>query len=194
MPNSGKSGAIKVAEKLMRRSKLEYKIIPEAAGYCKIKDKLSPMFNDWTFSQTLSLLTEAFNSNHNLVICERGIFDALCWARFHYDNGQLSQEEYDKSSSYFSLSRFSEKIALLITFRCNVETTISRENTHGIVGAEGTIINNKTLAILKTSIDETYRKYSHCFKQSIIIDSDELTQQEISSRFINEILIYLNDL
>ena len=189
-PNSGKTSTTQTIEKLLKRSdsRLKVKIIGEAANRCKIKDKLSPDFNQWTASETIKLLTEVVYNDYDLVICERGIFDALCWIQFHFNDGRISKREFDAMSSYFSLQTYVDKIGILIVMKCGVDTSISRENMHGIVDTKGTIVNEEVLMKLNSAIEQTYLKYKNFFADSLILDTTDLTPTCINKEFLDILL------
>ena len=188
-PNSGKTTTIESLEKLLKRSiPLKIKVLDESASRCKIKDKLSPDFNRWTISETIRMLTEMTCRNYDLVICERGIFDALCWAQFHFNNGKITQEEFNTMSKYFCLPSLLDKIRVLILMKCKAETSILRENVHGIVDTKGTIVNEEVLSSLNLAIEQTYEKYKEIFIESEVLDTTNLSPNDINEKFLDILL------
>jgi|GEM_PF-5230487 len=186
-PNSGKTPAIKVVEKFIRRNKVKYKYIREAAIDCKINNKLSEYYNLWTLTRSLELLIDVFNNDYYLVICERGIFDALCWMEFHKKYHNISEEEYKKISDLLLLKKFTDKIAHIAVFKCDVKTSIIRECPHGIKIPHGTIVNNRVLPLINESIESIINRHKEEFKNIAIIETSDLCQDKINCEFAQTI-------
>ena len=112
-PNSGKSSVIKSIEKMMIRSNICHSVIQESALKCKIQDKLSEDFNIWTACETICSLVHSLNHHKDVIILERGIFDALCWCEFHFRRNNLNCAEKNIFNSVLTMDRFTKPISIL---------------------------------------------------------------------------------
>ncbi len=186
-PNSGKTSVINMLRNNLRRCHIPHSVIYESANKCKINDKLSENFNIWTTCNTICSLIEKTESNKDVIICERGIFDALFWCNFHYSRNNLDDNEKKIFENVLSLGRFTDLISILFIFKCSAEASIRREGlllTH----TEGRIVNKSVINQLNSSIDITRQNYGSVFKKTIEIDTSELEQLELQYSFIEKLV------
>lgn len=193
-PNSGKTTAIQTFEKILKRSNIKYKIIYEVAGRCKIKDKLSPDFNIWTMTETVKKLLEIFNSNYDIVICERGLLDTICWCDLFLREEKISQNEYDAIVNFILLNRFTKNICYSYIMKCSVEASLKRENLDDLLDVKGSIVNEAVLNKYNNSLENVCEKYACCFKKIEEIDTSYITQTDINKLFANSMLNSLIDM
>ncbi len=190
-PNAGKTSAIQTFEKVLKRNEVNYKIIYEAASKCKIKNKLSIDFNIWTLSETIKQLLEACSGNYNIVICERGILDAMCWFDLYYHDKQINKEEYRKLLDYALLNHFINRINFCYNMKCSIETSLERENLSSLLDVSGTIINKEVLSKYNVSLENITQQYGNYFDKLVCLDTSLLSQTEINHQFISTILEYI---
>lgn len=193
-PNAGKTSAIQTFEKILKRNGVKHKIIYEAASRCKIKNKLSPDFNLWTLSETIKQLLEVYSGNYDIVICERGLLDTICWCELYYQDNIISKDEHQKLLDYILLNRFISHIGCCYIMECSVEASLERENLSGLLDVTGTIVNEVVLSKYNTSLERAKQLYSKYFKMLMTLDTSILSQSEINKSFISSILGYIETL
>lgn len=184
-PNSGKTTAIQTLEKILKRINAKYIIIYEVANKCEIEDKVSPDFNIWTMSETIKLLIEAFNNDYDIIICERGILDTICWCNMFFNQEKLSEEEYKCITDFVLLKRFSATFVCSCVMKCDVKTSIKRENLDELLELKGSIVNENVLEQYNFSLEKVCKEYAQHFKKIDIIDTSEMDQTEINKSFVN---------
>lgn len=193
-PNAGKTSAIQTFEKILKRNGVKHKIIYEAASRCKIKNKLSPEFNLWTLSETIKQLLEAYSGNYDIVICERGLLDTICWCGLYYQDNKISEDEYHKLLDYILLNRFINHIDCCYIMKCSIEVSLERENLSGLLDVTGTIMNEIVLSKYNASLEKTKQLYGKYFKTLMTLDTSLLSQSDINRSFISSILDYIETL
>lgn len=193
-PNSGKTSAIQTFEKILKRNGIKHKIIFEAASRCKIKNKLSPEFNLWTLSETVKQLLDVYSNNYDIVICQRGLLDAICWFDLYYQDGKISKEEYHRILDYTLMNRFVELINCCYIMGCSVSASIKRENLSGLLDTTGTIVNDVVLSKYNNALTRCQNRYGSFFKKIINMDTTALPQTDINLQFVSSILDYLQTL
>lgn len=193
-PNSGKTSAIQTFEKVLKRNGIKYKIIYEAATKCRIKEKLSPDFNFWTLNETLKQLVEAYSGNYDIIVCERGPLDAICWYNLYYYDGVITKKEYQVLLDYILLDRFVDRIKCCYIMKCSVEVSINRENLAGLSDTMGTIINCSVLTKYNSALGRVCTSYGKYFKRIIELDTSDLLQTDINRAFVSSILGYIKNL
>lgn len=193
-PNSGKTSAIQTFEKVLKRNGIKYKVIYEAATKCKIKDKLSIDFNLWTLSETLKQLLESFHGNYDIIICERGLLDTICWCNLYLQDDLITQQEFQVLLDYMLLPRFIDRIQCYYAMKCSVEVSMDRENLSGLLDSTGSIINATVLNKYNTSLERVVKIYREQFNKIIELDTSDLSQTDINRTFVSSILGYMYNL
>ena len=122
-PKAGKTSSITALNIFLKRNGFKTTILTERASICPISDKESPVFNVWTCSATINEINEkmdeantASEGNLDIILCDRGIFDALCWFRWLKSRDKMSEEEYDVLTQFAMLNRWQKNIDLVYIF------------------------------------------------------------------------------
>jgi thymidylate kinase len=185
-PNSGKTSAIQAMDKILRQSNIKTKIIYEAASKCKIKDKLSMEFNIWTINYMTNAILEALNNTYDIVICERGFFDTLCWIEFHTQYNKMKNDYYDVFVKYFGNDQWLSKMDLVYVLTCTPEVSIKREYLDGLTTVSGTIVNFDVLSMYEKAIKVETEKTR--VKNIFTLDTSDLDQISINRSVITAVL------
>lgn len=181
-PKAGKTSCINSLELFLKRNGFSVQIIQERASVCPVSDKQSPMFNLWTACMSLAGLIGTLENKKNQVdvlILDRGIFDALCWFEWLVSNSKM-EEAQRKSTEQFLL--INELVACIdIVFAFTVEPTISIEREYATLLTDklGTIMNIKVLGEYLTAIEQTYANKSIYFHKVFKIDTSNKNQDEV---------------
>ena len=96
-PNSGKTTLIHNLAEALERDGLKVKVVQEDAEIVpKTIPKKTRIRNVWiTFGQLQSLLEILYDSEYDVILLDRGYYDALFWAHFLYTQNICSTEECD---------------------------------------------------------------------------------------------------
>lgn len=197
-PKSGKSSCIHALNVFLKHYKFKTGIITEQASICPIKDKDNPTFNIWTIHEAINklnaLLDKKRNEHLDVVICDRAIFDGLCWFKWMLDQKNLEENEYKAIKDYITLPRWSNKIDLVYIFTANPAISIERKYKHYLSRKSGNIMNNKTLAQYNDCIKYVKEKFKDNFRSIEEIDTNELTSFEVNKKVAQTILNKLKEL
>ncbi len=194
-PNAGKTMALSRLETILKRHfSLPTKVIYEAAKLCPIKDKYSPLFDYWTANTTINRLLDSISKGHKLIICERGIFDAISWLTTYSYDKLISKENLQKTTDFYFLSEWAQFLEYLFVMKCSVQTSIQREAVDGLLTSEGTIVNEQTLVKLEKGISIAINNNADKIKNYSILDTSELSQEETNRLFVSSIFNFLSQL
>lgn len=141
-PKSGKTSCINSLELFLKRNGFKVKTIQERASVCPVTDKLSPMFNVWTACMSLSGMIGILEDKTNVMdvlILDRGIFDALCWFNWLVTKGKMEKEQQSKIESFLLMDDLVKPIDIVFSFTADPETSIEREYTHLLTKNIGTV-------------------------------------------------------
>lgn len=190
-PNSGKTT---ISEETFKVLKTLFKCsyITERALNCKISDKLSPRFNLVTGTQTIIKIIEEIENENQIIICERGLLDAIIWMDFHYTNDKISSNVNQLMADFYLTKEFINYKSFSIVMECDSDTTIKREIITNKYITDKKIVNKSTIDKYNTSIENCYDKYNHFFN-SLKIDTSSLNIQEVFDICLFHILKYINE-
>jgi hypothetical protein len=190
-PNAGKTYAINALERYLKKYNLKIKYITESATRCHIKNKLSIQYNLWTAAEMIKQLLSAIDKNYTLIVCERGVFDAICWADFHLKQNNITKNQFDILSSYYSYDFWSNRINLIYIMTCNPNVTIDREQTVPLNNTRKSIINYNTLKCLNNSFQDVATLFYARFSSQREMDTSNLSKYSTGRAFISDIMEYL---
>ena len=125
-PKAGKTSSINSLEVFLKRNGFKVKIIQERASVCPVSDKQSPMFNIWTACASLEGLVGTLEDKRNevdVLIIDRGIFDALCWFEWLVDMGKMEEEQRSIAENFLLMKELVGCIDIVFSF--SVEPSIS---------------------------------------------------------------------
>jgi len=89
----------------------------------------------------------------DLLILDRGVFDALMWLELQFRRGQVTQEEKDIFSKFVTLDRWRRLIDLTFVVKVEPEVAMERENATRIIPKQGSLMNTTALAEINEVLD-----------------------------------------
>lgn len=196
-PKAGKSSCISSLDIFLRRNNFRTKILTERASVCPIPNKFDPMFNVWTACAALNQLSETLaNSSKKLdvIILDRGFFDALCWFEWQREEKLLRTDDYERFTNFFTSARFRMAIDLVLVFESSPKTSSEREYKNLLTRKEGSIMRNEVLTSYLTSIKHTASKYKNHFREIKEHNTDNQDQNEVSYSVTKTTLSLLKNL
>ena len=197
-PKSGKTSCINSLNLFLKRNGFKTGVITEQASVCPIKDKHNPAFNIWTVNSAISELNSLLDPRRSepldIVICDRAVFDALCWFEWLNNMGTLAVEEYNIITKYITLPRWSNKIDLVYVFKADPNISIEREYAHLLTRKPGSIMNQRTLSEYVTCIEAAQQDFGNKFRMIQEIDTSKMDQNQVSSSVTHTVLKKLEEL
>ena len=196
-PKAGKTSCINSLELFLKRNGFTVKIIRESAAVCPITDKQSPMFNMWTVCSTLTGVIETIENkecNYDVLIIDRGIFDALCWFKWLYNNNKMEKSQKEAIENFILLEDLTKYIDIVFAFSVQPKVSIDREYATLLTDKLGSIMNIKVLSDYLEAIEETIRDKSNFFHRIQKIETSDKNQDEVSKEVTSITLEILKDL
>lgn len=200
-PKAGKTSSITALNIFLKRNGFKTTILTERASICPISDKESPVFNVWTCSATINEINEkmdeantASEGNLDIILCDRGIFDALCWFRWLKSRDKMSEEEYDVLTQFAMLNRWQKKIDLVYIFLTTPEESIRREYASLLTNKRGSIMKEDILEQYKKSVEETLHEYESAFRATCVQDTTDREQNDVSYEVTEKTLQTLKEM
>ncbi|OYW72032.1 MAG: hypothetical protein B7Z37_26020, partial [Verrucomicrobia bacterium 12-59-8] len=154
MPKAGKTTIVNEIHRFLKRCGFKAKMIGEKASICPIRDKKDSSFNIWTVCQTLSeLLVDTQSpptaSDPEIVLLDRGIFDAVAWLRLLERLKRLKPQERESVENFVLLEDWRNRISQVILLTVNPAQALEREEGLLPIAVAGSIMNLEVLGQTK---------------------------------------------
>ncbi|MCH5147408.1 MAG: hypothetical protein J1F61_05350 [Clostridiales bacterium] len=191
-PNSGKTTSLNKFEVILRRFNINnYKILYEAGNGCPIKDKFSPRYNFWTACETIKNVLESIDSGIEVIVCERGIYDAICWALIYFEEKMIDLNQFKALLNFYSLDIWQNLFKYLLIVKCEVNEAIEREKSNGLIEKEGKIVNNIVLSKYNKALKCLIKKYLKGDENYSIIDTTAQQYNDTIKTIVSNIFSFL---
>ena len=162
-PKSGKSTSVEAIRHFFTRHDFRVHVLSERAAECPIPMKGHLFFNTWCATSMLAELLENIETETDLIIIDRGLFDALVWLTLQKRRGELTSQEAVTIESFLLLDRWRTLIDLAIVMSVSADEALSRESGPRITSKGGSIMNPDVLTAINDSVKEATEKYSPKF-------------------------------
>lgn len=196
-PKAGKTSCINSLELFLKRNGFTVKIIQERASICPVSDKHSPMFNIWTACMSLSGLIgtlEDKSNNVDVLILDRGIFDALCWFEWLVSTSKMEKNTQNDIERFLLIDELVKSIDIVFSFSVDANTSIEREYANLLTDKTGSIMNIEVLNQYLSAIKRTIKNKKSYFQKVFEIDTSKKNQDEVGKEVTTITLETLREL
>lgn len=196
-PKSGKTSCINSLEIFLKRNGFNVKTIQERASVCPVSDKRSPMFNIWTACEALAGMIgtlEKKDNNIDVLILDRGIFDAICWFDWLVKKEKMEESQRNVVENFLLQDELVRSIDIVFAFITKPEVSIEREYATLLTKKNGSIMNKKVLHEYKQSVEHIFATKDKAFHKVFKIDTTLKKQAEVGKEVTEYTLKALRDL
>lgn len=195
MPKSGKTTCINALDIFLRRNMIRSTVVTERASMCAISNKFDPAFNLWNlFSMSCELLRLKQLNSHDVIILDRGIFDAACWLEWQAKQRYLRKSEKDRFINFLDTDSMRGLVDLVCIFTVDEDESIRREHSSLLTNKKGSIMRREILSEFKRSVIETKDSFGKSFIKLINIDTTSMQESDSCYKTTKAALSELNDL
>lgn len=196
-PKAGKSSCVSSLNIFLKRNGFKTKVLSERASTCPIHDKYNPSFNLWNlFSSSAELLENFVENSHNfdVILCDRSVFDCLCWFHWFKEYDHINYEEFNVLVNFVTMSRYRAMFDLIYVFKASPKVALEREYANLLTRKQGTIMNDTVLSEYNECVDIAIKNYENTFRCIREINTDEFKQNDVSLKVTTEVLKNLYEL
>ena len=187
-PKSGKSTCIDIVNHFLRR--LGYKVLAPTEGASKrtpyyLKSDLVS-FNVWSATYALTHILEGRygSDQYDLVIMDRGLFDALAWFELLKQKSDITSEECSTIHQFLLIDHWRELVDMIFLFQTDPDTSLEREHSNTLIDEPGRTMNPDFLSDLNNAYNTTRAQYADQFSNFSIIDTAKSSSStQLSSAF-----------
>jgi predicted NUDIX family phosphoesterase len=162
-PKSGKTTSVEAIRQFLSRHGFRVHVLTERAAVCPIPMKGHLFFNTWCATSMLAELLANVESQTDIIIVDRGLFDALVWLTLQKKRGEVTSKEAATIDSFLLLDRWRTLIDIPVVLNVSVKDAIDREKALHITSKGGSIMNKQVLTAIVESVDEAISRYSSKF-------------------------------
>lgn len=179
-PKSGKSTTINSLNLFLKRNGFNTVVLTERAGICPIDNKTHPFFNLWTLTSAVSEIVKHLDLGKgkiDIIISDRGIFDALCWFEWLNTNPKaeapyLDDKAYEDLRHFILMDMWKDYMDLIYVFKVSPDTSIKREYANLLTEKRGSIMQEPVLRGFNIATESIIKQYSKEFREVIEINTD----------------------
>ena len=188
-PKSGKSTSVEAIRHFFKRFGFRVHVLTERADQCPIPMKGHLFFNTWCATSTLAELLENVETPTDLIIVDRGLFDALIWFRTQAKRGELSATELRHIEDFLLMDRWKDLFDLVAVLHADATTALQRENAQRLTTRPGSIMNSSMLETLSGAVTEAVDHYRPRFKKLIVHDTGKGNVRAVNADLLGQILL-----
>lgn len=185
-PKAGKTTLISLVEGFLRDAGWRVHILTERAGACPLPMKGHFLFNTWTSGTMLAGLIDAVDRDVDLVILDRGVFDALIWLEIQNQQGQVSRAEVKAFEAFVMLERWRSFSDATCTITVDPQLSMERENQRRLLPRTGSVMNERSLPQFNAALKALMEKHRGDFKFVRLTNAG--TAEDGAADLINQIL------
>jgi len=179
-PKAGKSKVGDTLDHFLRR--LKYKVLKpeEGAAKCPISKDDLVAFNAWTISYVLTQILEAVEQRErcDVLILDRGLFDALGWLQWLRMRETISLHELRNLQGFLLVEKWRSLIDLVFLMTTTPETALEREERDKVVIMPGTVMNEATLEKINEAYEAAYLNFKTEFHHIERVDTTGMIPKE----------------
>jgi predicted ATPase len=132
-PKAGKSTSVMTLQTFFKEAGYQVHLLKERAADCPLPMKGHFFFNAWTMATMLAEVLETHETPVDLLILDRGFFDALVWLELQTRRDQVSAEEKRIFSEFVLLERWRSLVDVTVIMKVDPARALEREHQNQIV-------------------------------------------------------------
>lgn len=187
-PKAGKSTAVEAIRHFFARNGMRVHVLQERAERCPIPMKGHLFFNTWCASSSLAEFLEVVEAEADVLLVDRGLFDALVWLTLQENRGEVTSEEVAGISNFLLLERWRRLTDLVLVMSAQPETAIQRELDARISARPGSIMNPRVLQAIAEALRNTLDRYQDRFHSVEHLDTTGQSPRETNEQIAGHVL------
>lgn len=162
-PKAGKSTSVVALQTFFKEAGYQVHLLKERAADCPLPMKGHFFFNAWTMATMLAEVLETHETSVDLLILDRGFFDALVWLELQTRRGQVTEDEKRVFSEFVLLERWRSLVDVTVLMKVDPEKALQREHQNQIVHRVGSMMNPRALGEFNDALAHVSTEYSDRF-------------------------------
>lgn len=162
-PKAGKTTSVSTLKSFLKECGFKVYLLKERAADCPLPMKGHFFFNAWTTMTMMAEVLATVDTDVDIVILDRGFFDALVWLELQDKRGQVTADEKKAFSDFVMLKRWRSLVDVTVVMKVTPEVALVRENQGLIVPRTGSIMNTSALEEFNKALTTVQDRYHGSF-------------------------------
>ncbi len=192
-PKAGKTTTLHVLRSFLKECGYQVDEMRERAADCPVAPKGHFFFNTWTTTTMLASMIENLESDADVVLLDRGVFDAIVWLQCQLRDQQVTLEEYNIFRQFVLLERWRKLTDLTVILKVGPEIADERENQTLLIRRSGTIMNPENLRRYNEVLDYVRNSVNEEFRMVEIDSTRHRSAKETAFEVISQLVEHLSD-
>ena len=154
----------------MKEQGFQVAVMRERAAECPIAMKGHFFFNAWTTATMLAQVIAQLDTDCDILLLDRGFFDALVWLERQHQVGQVTDREKQVFEDFVLLDRWRRVTDLTVLLTADPAVAMARENHGRILERRGSIMAPTFLAAYNEILGTVAERHAERFNV-LTIDS-----------------------
>jgi predicted NUDIX family phosphoesterase/predicted ATPase len=194
VPKAGKTTTLNTIHSFLKRCGFRVETVIERASVCPIRDKKHFNFNVWTACTSLAQILEKTqektrdqqsDSDPEILILDRGIFDSLSWLSMMEKMGRLRKEERKTIEEFLLISDWRERMAGVIVMTTSPKDAMAREGGYLPVQTKGSIMNEQVIQQMLANTNSCMERFRNKF--NIVAVDTSSSKQSTAQKTAEEV-------
>lgn len=157
-PKAGKTSVLHVINRFLKDCGYQVHVMGERAADCPVAMKGHFFFNTWTTTTMLASMIERLESEADVLLLDRGIFDALVWLEVQLRAHQVTPAEDEVFRRFVLLDRWRKLTDLTFVLNVSSGKALERENRDLLLSRSGTIMSARPLENYNQVLDHVQKR------------------------------------
>lgn len=162
-PKAGKSTALEVLRGFFKQCGYQVEVMRERAEDCPIVMKGHFFFNTWTTTTMIASMIEKLDTEADVLLLDRGVFDSVVWLEKQRRAHQITPEENEIFRKFALLDRWRSLTDLTCVLTVSAERAMEREQQARLVPRKGSIVSGGFLAEYNEVLADVQRELADQF-------------------------------
>jgi predicted NUDIX family phosphoesterase len=145
-------------------------------------------FNTWCTCTMLAELLENIETETDVIIKDRGLFDSMVWLQLQHRRGEVTDDEVRRIEDFVLLERWRSLVDIVVLCKVSPEQALERESAPRILPKVGSIMNPEVLMGFNEAAEEAEGKYSSFFRKFISKDTTGASPKDTGIELAEQIL------
>jgi predicted NUDIX family phosphoesterase len=136
----------------------------------------------------LAELLEVIDTDHDIVVLDRGFFDAFVWLDLQFRRDQITDVERDVFEAFVGLERWRSLVDAVVVLHAAPEVALAREDNGHLLERVGSLMNPEALSAFNESLRTTAERTSDSFELLEIRADQGADAKGVTTRVVTELL------
>ncbi|MCB9604530.1 MAG: hypothetical protein H6722_18715 [Sandaracinus sp.] len=144
-------------------------------------------FNAWTTCTLIAEVLEHADRDHDLILLDRGFFDALVWLERQRTQGQVDEDEAKTFEAFALLERWRSLVDRTIILTVDPAVADRREQVDRLVPRKGSLMNPAALASFNAALERVEREHADKFTTERV-DASRDDRKAVAAELVTRVL------